>query len=277
MSKLAILMTVHNRKSKTLDCLRNIYSQLPILNWDIDIYLTDDGCTDGTTEAIRTLYPDVIIISGDGNLFWNQGMRKAWAAASSNFDYDAYLWLNDDTMLFSDALYNMIKSYSDFPHSIITGTTMSLDGSRSTYGGLDKSGKVLDPDSTLQSCNTFNGNVVLIPNNVFKRIGNLDRHYSHSLGDIDYGFSAKKQGIELLVAPYYVGKCDRNLLLPKWMRPEIPLKERISNLFSPLGYTNPKEYYYFKKKHWNSFIAILAMLSIFLHFISPSLWKKIRH
>lgn len=276
MNKLAILMTVHNRKSKTMDCLKNIYIQLPVLNWDVDIYLTDDGCTDGTPEAIHSQYPDVIIIPGNGNLFWNQGMRRAWSVASSTFNYDAYFWLNDDTILLPNALEVMIRSYKNSPNSIIIGSTLSIDENKTTYGGLDKFGKVLTPDSTLQKCHAFTGNIVLIPQNVFKIIGNLDKHYSHSLGDIDYGLSAKRKGIDLLVAPEYVGKCDANPLPPKWMRPEISFKERISNLFSPLGYTNPKEYYYFKQKHWNHVIAIFAMFSISLHLLFPSIWKTLR-
>ena len=269
-------MTVHNRKSKTLDCLRNIYAQLPIANWEIDIYLTDDGCTDGTPEAIRDKYPNVNIIQGNGNLFWNQGMRKAWSAAASTYNYDAYLWLNDDTILLHNALNAMLSFGTEFPESIIVGSTVSTDGCTTTYGGLDKAGKILSPTNTLQPCNTFTGNIVLVPETVFKEIGNLDKHFSHSLGDIDYGLTAKKKGFRLLIAPEHIGICDANPLPPKWLRENTPLKERVSNLFSPLAYTNPKEYYYFKKKHRNHLHAILAMFSITLHLFFPSKWRKIR-
>ena len=51
MQSLAILLTVFNRKAKTLQCLQNLYVQLPIEEYTVSVYLTDDGCTDGTPET----------------------------------------------------------------------------------------------------------------------------------------------------------------------------------------------------------------------------------
>ena len=79
---IAILLTVHNRRDKTLKCLECLYRQLPLEEFTADIYLTDDGCTDGTSEAVQEAFPNVHILSGDGNLYWNQGMRLAWDAAA---------------------------------------------------------------------------------------------------------------------------------------------------------------------------------------------------
>lgn len=53
MKTIAILLTVFNRKEKTLECLKRIYQQLNIENLKLEIYLTNDGCTDGTPEAIK--------------------------------------------------------------------------------------------------------------------------------------------------------------------------------------------------------------------------------
>ena len=61
--------------------------------------MTDDGCTDGTIEAVRDKFHDVRIVKGDGSLFWNRGMLKAWEAASTEKSYDYYIWLNDDTII----------------------------------------------------------------------------------------------------------------------------------------------------------------------------------
>lgn len=93
---IAILITCHNRKNKTLKCLKHLSEQAIKL----DIYLVDDGCTDGTSDAVKKEFPDVIIIQGDGELFWNRGMVKAWETASSRYDYDYYIWMNDDTYVY---------------------------------------------------------------------------------------------------------------------------------------------------------------------------------
>ena len=75
-ANIAVLLTVHDRKNKTLRCLENLYKQVLPNYLRLDIYLTDDGCTDGTPEAIKRQFPKVHIIKGDGNLFWNRGMYR---------------------------------------------------------------------------------------------------------------------------------------------------------------------------------------------------------
>ena len=45
-------MTVHNRKEKTLKCLSQIYSMNIPEDVKLDVYMTDDGCTDGTPETV---------------------------------------------------------------------------------------------------------------------------------------------------------------------------------------------------------------------------------
>lgn len=108
--KLAVLMTCHNRKDKTMTCLSSLYKASQPIDYSIDVFLVDDGSTDGTGEAVKEKYPEVNIIKGDGSLFWNQGMRLAWNVASSRCSYDFYLWLNDDVILFEHALRELIDT-----------------------------------------------------------------------------------------------------------------------------------------------------------------------
>ena len=66
-------MTVHNRREKTLACLKLCYEQIESLRseYAFSVYLTDDASTDGTAEAVSREYPDVNIIKGNGSLYWN--------------------------------------------------------------------------------------------------------------------------------------------------------------------------------------------------------------
>ena len=72
--------------------------------------MTDDGCTDGTIEAVRDKFHDVRIVKGDGSLFWNRGMLKAWEAASTEKSYDYYIWLNDDTIIKPQTIIRQLLS-----------------------------------------------------------------------------------------------------------------------------------------------------------------------
>ena len=59
MSKIAILLTSFNRKLNTLACIKSIYNQTNILNNNFSIFLTIDGSTDGTAEAVQKEFKEV--------------------------------------------------------------------------------------------------------------------------------------------------------------------------------------------------------------------------
>ncbi|MHC5831198.1 MAG: glycosyltransferase family 2 protein, partial [Nostoc sp.] len=75
--QLAVIMTCFNRRETTLICLRALAQQTK----SFDVYLTDDGSSDGTSKAVKVFYPQVQILQGNGNLFWVGGMRLAFAEA----------------------------------------------------------------------------------------------------------------------------------------------------------------------------------------------------
>lgn len=269
---IAVLLTVFNRKDKTLECLKQLYAQLPLNGYQIDVYMTNDGCTDGTPEAVALQYPKVHIINGDGNLFWNRGMYTAWQEAAKK-DYDFYLWLNDDTILLPQALNKMMNnSESKQNKSIIVAAIKATTEAKTTYSGHNKNG-LITPNGNLQACDTFNGNCVLIPKYVFQKLGTLDYKFHHAIGDLDYGYRAKKAGIGIYVSPEYIGICDNNPQLPAWARKEIPLFKRIKNLYSPLGYAEPIPFFHFEKKNFGLATAIKHFISIHIRVLFPQLWK----
>ena len=109
---IAVLMTCHNRKLKTLATLESLFNQILTSEIALNAYLLDDGSTDGTATAVQQIYPKVKIFSGDGNLFWNGGMRVAFSEAMKD-DPDYYLWLNDDTVLDREALSVLLTTSSE--------------------------------------------------------------------------------------------------------------------------------------------------------------------
>src|SRR5438270_419711 len=102
--RIAVLMTVHNRRDQTLQSLAALHGQKLRPKVCVDTYLVDDGSTDGTAEAIRRQFPNVKVLQGTGNLYWVGGMRLAFAEAA-HVDYHYHLWLNDDTVLFPDTIH----------------------------------------------------------------------------------------------------------------------------------------------------------------------------
>ena len=107
-TQLAVLITCYNRRQSTLSCLEALYNQ-SVEDVKLDVYLVDDGCTDGTGEAVRSRFPEVRVVAGDGNLYWCGGMRVAFSEAMKG-DYDYYFWLNDDTVLLPGALQGLLET-----------------------------------------------------------------------------------------------------------------------------------------------------------------------
>lgn len=270
---IAVLITVHNRRETTLRCLYSLMDQsLDRSRYELTVYLTDDGCNDGTPEAIRSEFPAVRIIQGDGTLFWNRGMIAAWKEAARQ-DNDYYLWVNDDTLLFKDGIRRLLyTSNLHEENAIIVGSTCASGDSQCvTYGGWQK-GQLITDLSSEQPCETFNGNFVLIPHAVFLRLGMNDPFYRHSLGDFDYGLRAKEAGVGVYTTPGICGICDTHDRIPVWMDPEQPLKKRWKHFFSPTG-NNPFEYYYYRRKHYGRLPAISSFVSNLVHFLFPRLWR----
>lgn len=257
--QLAVLLTCHNRRDTTLSCLYALYQQKAIF----DVFLVDDGSFDGTSDAIKANYPEVNIIKGNGNLFWVGGMRLAFAEALKH-NYAYYLWLNDDTLLESDALPNLLNDHQllvqrDYPNSIVVGSAKDPVSGEHTYGGRVRSKslfsntfKPVKPGKEPKECDTMQGNIVLIPSKVAEKVGNLDAAFIHSMGDLDYGLRARKLGCSVWVSPHYIGVCPRNSVSGSWADLNLPWMQRLQKVFQTKAFPI-KAWTVFVKRHSGHF------------------------
>ena len=263
MPGIAVLMTVHDRREKTLRCLELLHAQ----KVPVDVYLTDDGCTDGTPDAVRARFPGVHVIPGDGSLFWCRGMRRAWEAALGG-NYDVFLWLNDDTYLFPDAMKVLQETAGRHPGCIVVGMTCSAQTGAFTYGG--RLARRMEHVMGERPLDTFDGNIVWVPASVSQQIGLLDGRFSHAMGDTEYGFRASAKGIGIWQTPEFLGTCEEHDRPSAWCDPDIPLRKRWRMLRSPLGC--PPEEYFVVDRYRGLGTAIRHYLSIHFRVLFPALW-----
>lgn len=274
-SKIAVLIACHNRKEKTINCLRALFNQSGLGElYSLDVFLVDDASTDGTADAVKEIFPNVKVIEGDGNLYWNRGMHLAWKTAALHPEYDFYLWINDDTLIFEDTLEEMLACYKEAGgDAIICGSTCSPITKEYTYGGKTIKGDIVIPNGQIQECAIMEGNCVLISRTIFKAVGLIDSVFPHAIGDHDYGLRAIKKGFRILVARKYIGYCEQHETLPKWCLKEVPFNKRMKSLYSPLGNAHPTYFFIYERRHFGLFVAIRHYLSIHLRALIPSLWK----
>lgn len=273
MNDIAVLLTCFNRKEITQKCLKSLF----VFNISFDVYIVDDGSTDGTFEMIISEFPEVNIIKGDGNLFWNRGMHKAWEYAKKK-NYEYYLWLNDDVELYNNAFEEILGCSKTYNHkNIISGLIETKDKSRVLYGGYDKQKKLIQSSGEMKPITYLNGNFVLVPKFVFNKNGNLDSVFHHDLGDVDYGLRALMKNIKIYSTRVPIGSGKINEISRERLN-NTSLIKRFKRLYSPLG-ANPNVIFSFRKRHYGILNAIiyyifLIGLNIIPDSVNTLLFKK---
>jgi GT2 family glycosyltransferase len=155
--------------------------------------------------------------------------------------------LNDDTRLFPETLGRMLDTHARCARArhragIVVGSTVD-DAGRTSYGGELQAGalrpltlRLLDPTDAVQSCDTFNGNCVLVSRQAAVTLGNLDARFVHAMGDTDYGLRAKRAGIPMWVMPGFAGRCvNDNTQAGGYHDRSLPLKTRLRKMLAPKG------------------------------------------
>lgn len=219
--RIAVLLTCHNRRSRTLSCLESLTKQRCSESFSVDVVLVDAGSSDGTAEAVAASFPHVRILRRGPELYWNSGMRVALADAYQR-DPDYYLWLNDDVELDPEAIAVLLTSHREVSRevghpTILVGSTRDPSSEAVTYGGVVRRDRLrrmryelVEPADHPVRVETMNGNCALVPRSVVARIGNLAAAYVHAFGDHDYGHRAGRAGCEVWIAPGTAGTCGRN-------------------------------------------------------------------
>lgn len=272
--KIAVLLTCHNRKHKTIHCLKSLFRVLPAC----EAFLVDDASTDGTADAVRVSFPQVNIIEGNGNLFWSRGMYTAWQEAMKG-NYDYYLWLNDDVELypfFFQELMECIQYGKNY--CIVSGLIENAEKTQILYGGCDEHKQLAQCNQIPTSITFMNGNVVLVPKCVVSEIGIIDPVYHHDLGDVDYGLRALEHGIKVYATRRTVamGYSNNFCRVRKW---HATLKQRFQKLYSPLG-SHPRINFYYRKKHFGilnaaSYFVFLHILNILPDVVVETVWGEL--
>lgn len=259
-------MCCHNRKNKTLKSLEGIFSQKGLDELELKVVLVDDGSTDGTSGAVNQNFPSVKVVQGTGKLFWAGGMRLAYQEAEPS---DFYLWLNDDTELYTNALSNLIKTNELIKgDKILTGAVKDVHSQKVSYGGLRRISNtrlrfaVLEPAHINVECDATNGNCVLIPEIIYKKIGNIDENFVHAHGDIDFGLRARQAGFKIYLCKHYIGQSETKFLEDRVYNGTNSFSQRIRAILS-LKALKPKEWILMCMRHSHH--------QVLLSFISPYL------
>lgn len=258
-ARVAVLMTCHNRKAITVACLEKLKVQDHLAAQDV--FLVDDGCTDGTGQAASAIMPGIQVIKADGSLFWNGGMRLAWQSAkSSAVAYDFYLWLNDDVALEPDTVAMMVqdadRAVSRGGAVIISAATTEPGSDVITYGGHIRPNpkkplrlSMVAPQGRPVAIDTISGNIVLVSAAAEQVLGNMLPDFEHIYGDLDYGFRAKAAGIPMMLASRPGGTCAANPVTGSSLDPSMSRLMRLRRKWAEEKKVHARDWRRFVKLH----------------------------
>jgi GT2 family glycosyltransferase len=216
--KLFVIMACHNRRELTLASVKRAQASADRAKVPISFTVFDDASTDGTAAALSQLPVSLQILAGDGSAFWAKSMAQAESAVLRDADDDSnyIVWLNDDVQLDEGAFSALIEISAGAPRSVVVGATRDPMTGIVTYSGMRRSRlhplkfSSLNPTEYPQLVDAFNGNLVLVPAAIARRLGGMDGGFSHALADIDYGLRCGRAGVNVLLAPSTYGTCPRN-------------------------------------------------------------------
>lgn len=260
MKNISILLTCFNRKEKTLKALDALYKAYKNTNQSIhfDVILTDDGSTDGTAQAVKEKFPETIILTGNGSLFWAKGMNNSWNHALQLKEYDGHLLLNDDTNVFDNLFEQLQKTHQYCLNTYNTGgvyigSTINPETNKISYGGsnltnrfLYKFKKVI-PNGQVQTCELGNANIMFAHSSVVKKVGVLSKGYAHGVADYDYTLKCIKKKIPVLITPEFCGTCEYDHKNMYHNFKEKTFKERMAYFHHPLGIDFKSRLQYMRK------------------------------
>jgi GT2 family glycosyltransferase len=199
---LYIVIPVFNRWQYTRACLESLRQQT---NQSFRTVVVDDGSTDETAAALVREYPEVEVVTGDGNLFWtagvNAGIRRALALGATRV-----MTLNNDVVTAPDFVARMLVAADQNPTAVLGALEFDANTGDTIYGGerldfrtntrYDLLEELTAEQRTgLHPVTYLPGRGLLIPKAVVDKIGLFDeKRLPHYLADFDYTSVARRAG-----------------------------------------------------------------------------------
>lgn len=157
--KISILIAVYNEENNIVDTIKSIREQDYPNSYEVVI--VDDGSTDNTVENIKQYLGTIAdnnIILVDNKI--NKGKASALNSVIDKCSYDTLVSLDSDTILYENALKNLINKFKSDDYSAVAGSVRVGNHKSSWITRLQKYDYLYGIASVKQCQGVFNTTLV---------------------------------------------------------------------------------------------------------------------
>lgn len=201
---ISIIVPTLNGRKVIGSLINSIYRQ----NYpsQIEIIVTDDGSTDGTSNYLKKNWPKVKVARFAQNRGSAPALNKCAQMAKSEF----ILATNDDVIFKKNSLHALVNSWHSQDNvGIVTGKMLgpgrkfAIPGFRINHFlgyhpyDLENTDKIREADWAVGAC-------LLIKKGLLKKVGYFDPRFIFCGEEYDLSFQVKRLGFKILYTPYAV-------------------------------------------------------------------------
>jgi GT2 family glycosyltransferase len=242
--KAVVVTPVHNRCDETIQFLESI-SNADTTGFSLHTIIVDDGSTDETDEVLRTRFPHVEIVKGDGTLWYTAGTNRGFEAALKHRP-DYIFAVNNDSTFDPKCFRTMIECAQKHSRSIVGPLLIDRENRHDIFQvaprwQLLKGGYIHWRKQTVETVpprpfevELIVGNCVLYPVKAIEEAGPMDEKRLPQFGDSEYTPRMRKLGWRLLIEPRAHVYCKPNDVIAGFR--SLPMGEKFRRLFrDPTG------------------------------------------
>jgi hypothetical protein len=212
---LSVVIVNWNTRDLVLKCLRSLDAATE--NLSAEVFVVDNGSTDGSVAAIRQVFPEVVVVPNRRNLGFARANNKALRRARGKY----ILLLNSDVILRGDTVAALMQFMEETPLAGMAGAQLlNSDGSKQNSfdnfptllsEGFNKSllrillprrfpSKRVTTSSPLEVESVI-GACVLVRREAIEAVGLLDEGYFFFMEETDWCYRMMENGWRVYIVP----------------------------------------------------------------------------
>jgi len=139
MPDLAVIIVSWNVRGLLVACLRSLFADLARAGLTAQVWVVDNGSTDGTPEVVARTFPGVHLVANDENLGFaggnNVGLKAILEAEPAS--RPEFIWLlNPDTEVLPGATAALLASLRAHPRAGVAGAKLLYGDGSFQHGGF---------------------------------------------------------------------------------------------------------------------------------------------